>query len=123
MEDKREENRNIPIHWFKTIDEKGDLKTKGFVDADDFLRIVRENKPATIKNVIFNDPATIVFWEDGTKTVVKVENEPFDEEKGLAMAICKRTCGNKGNYFNVFKKYCHNEEPEIKSTETSEALS
>lgn len=60
-----------------------------------------------IKDVIFNDPATIVFWTDGTKTVVKAENEPFDKEKGLAMAICKRTCGNKGNYFNVFRKYCH----------------
>ena len=25
----------------------------------------------TIKNVIFNPPATIVFWKDGTKTIVK----------------------------------------------------
>ena len=24
-----------------------------------------------IRNVIFNDPATIVIWADGTKTVVK----------------------------------------------------
>ena len=28
-----------------------------------------------IKKVIFNAPATIVFWDDGTKTVVKCENE------------------------------------------------
>lgn len=28
-----------------------------------------------IKDVIFNDPATIVYWADGTKTVVKAENE------------------------------------------------
>ena len=34
-----------------------------------------------IKEVIFNDPATIVYWEDGTKTVVKCHNETFDEEK------------------------------------------
>ena len=27
-----------------------------------------------IKNVIFNDPATIVFWSDGSKTVVKVQD-------------------------------------------------
>ena len=40
-----------------------------------------------IKKVIFNDPATIVLWSDGTKTVVKAEGEPFDPEKGLAMAI------------------------------------
>ena len=45
-----------------------------------------------IKNVIFNDPATIVFWEDGTKTVVKCQDgDEFDPEKGLAMAIAMHT--------------------------------
>lgn len=59
-----------------------------------------------IKNVIFNNPATIVFWDDGLKTVVKtLPGEAFDPEKGLAMAICKRVCGNKGNYYNEFKKW------------------
>ncbi len=51
-----------------------------------------------IKDVIFNDSATIVFWDDGTKTVVKAVNEKFDPEKGLAMAITKKALGNKGNY-------------------------
>ena len=61
--------------------------------------------PLKIRDVIFNDPATIVFWTDGTKTVVKAENEPYDREKGLAMAIAKKFLGNKGNYFETFKKY------------------
>lgn len=44
-----------------------------------------------IKKVIFNDPATIVYWTDGTKTVVKAgNNDAFDKEIGLAMAIAKR---------------------------------
>lgn len=58
-----------------------------------------------IKDVIYNDPATIVFWEDGTKTVVKCKNEKFDPEKGLAMAFSKKILGNKGNYYNIFKKW------------------
>ena len=58
-----------------------------------------------IKDVIYNDPATIVFWEDGTKTVVKCKNEKFDPEKGLAMAFSKKMLGNKGNYYNIFKKW------------------
>ena len=58
-----------------------------------------------IKNVIFNPPATIVFWQDGTKTVVKATNEVYDPEKGLAMAIAKRALGNQGNYYNVIKKW------------------
>lgn len=65
-----------------------------------------------IKDVIFNDPATIVFWTDGTKTVVKCENEDYDPEKGLAMCICKRVLGNKGNYYNVFRKWLP-KEPEL----------
>ena len=60
-----------------------------------------------IKNVIFNDPATIVFWTDGTKTVVKCqEGDIFDPEKGLTVAIAKKVYGNKGSYCNVIKKWC-----------------
>lgn len=65
----------------------------------------KESILGLIKDVIFNDPATIVFWRDGSKTVVKAENEPFDPEKGLAMAIAKRTLGNEGNYYELFKKW------------------
>lgn len=59
-----------------------------------------------IKNVKFHNPATIVFWEDGTKTVVKSgNNDIFDPEKGLAMAIAKRALGNQGNYYNEIRKW------------------
>lgn len=64
------------------------------------------------KKVIFNDPATIVFWHDGTKTIVKAIDEPFDPEKGLAMAIAKKHLGNKHEYYNVFKKYLKKYEKE-----------
>ena len=58
-----------------------------------------------IKDVMFNGTATIVFWTDDTKTVVKAVGEAFDPEKGLAMAIAKKALGNKGNYFNKIKKW------------------
>ena len=64
-----------------------------------------------IKDVIFNEPATIILWADGTKTVVKCqEGEGYDPEKGLAMAISKKVLGNKGNYYEVFKKWLPEEE-------------
>ena len=72
-----------------------------------------------IKNVVFNPPATIVFWADNSKTVVKAENETFDPEKGLAMAIAKKALGNKGNYYETFKKWLpkteSKEEPKTES--------
>ena len=64
-----------------------------------------------IKNVIFNYPATIVLWNDGTKTVVKVQDgDVFDPEKGLTMAIVKKLLGNQGNYYNELKKWLPKEE-------------
>lgn len=65
-----------------------------------------------IKQVIFNDPATIVIWFDDVKTVVKCqEGDTFDKEKGLAMAICKRLYGNESNFNNLIKKWT---EPNVK---------
>jgi hypothetical protein len=59
-----------------------------------------------IKKVIFNKPCTIVLWEDGTKTIVRTQGKArFDKEKGLAMAIAKKALGNKGNYYDEFRKW------------------
>ncbi|OUQ31098.1 hypothetical protein [Massilimicrobiota sp. An134] len=64
-----------------------------------------------IKNVIFNDPATIILWNDGTKTVVKAQGDDvYDPEKGLTMAIVKKLLGNQGNYYNELKKWLPKEE-------------
>lgn len=73
----------------------------------------KQNAMNSITNVIFNNPATIVFWSDGTKTVVKCdERDEFDPEKGLAMAICKKHFGG-GFYNDIFKKWIPEETPEI----------
>lgn len=124
------------------------------------IRLYREHAESSInsiKKVIFNKPATIVLWEDGTKTVVKASKiktvympkesydlatvtsmmntlnlkpgqyykttfndrsltyhisvyDEFDPEKGLAMAIAKKALGNKGNYYNEFKKWLPKED-------------
>ena len=67
----------------------------------------------SIKKVIFNYPATIVLWSDGSKTVVKCQDgDIYDPEKGLAMAISKKALGNKGNYCNEFKKWLPEDEEE-----------
>lgn len=58
-----------------------------------------------IKEVIFNNPATIVLWEDGTKTVVKVKKrEKYDKWVGLAMCHMKKYYGEK--FHKTFRDYC-----------------
>ncbi|MBQ3339793.1 MAG: hypothetical protein IJG82_09440 [Atopobiaceae bacterium] len=59
-----------------------------------------------IKRVIFNDPATIVYWNDGTKTVVRCqEGDAFNEEVGLLMCIAKKAYGNKGAFNDIIKAW------------------
>ena len=71
----------------------------------------------SIKKVIFNYPATIVLWNDESKTVVKCQDgDIYDPEKGLAMAISKKALGNKGNYCNEFKKWLPEDEEEEEKT-------
>lgn len=79
------------------------FKPRGIVDVLKGLPSL--NDSTAIKEVIFHDPATIVFWRDGTKTVVKAHNEKFDKEKGLLAAIAKKVYGNKGSFNNVIKHY------------------
>ena len=60
-----------------------------------------------IRKVVFNDPATIVYWDDNTKTVVKCQKgDVFDKEKGLALCYMKKALGNKSSAFNkILKEY------------------
>ena len=100
-------------HVSDCISDRNDLTT-----WDDFSSTLKDlyksvygmtsisNDTVFLKKVIFNDPATIAFWSDGTKTVVKAQpGDIFDPEKGLAMVIAKKACGNKGNYYNGFKDW------------------
>lgn len=67
-----------------------------------------------IKKVIFNNPATIVIWANGDKTVVKCDGEKYDPEKDLAMAITKYLLGNNhGYYYDIFKKWLPKKEENV----------
>lgn len=55
-----------------------------------------------IDHIIFNDPATIVFWNDGTKTVVKcMQGEKFERYAGFAAACMKKLFGSTSNAKHV----------------------
>lgn len=69
----------------------------------------KEEEPFKLENeivkVTFNDPATIVHWKDGTKTVTKARNgDKFNEETGLALCIVRYLTNNR-NYSKVFDKW------------------
>ena len=68
-------------------------------NENEMLKNIYYGLSLSIKDVIFNPPATIVLWMDGTKTVVKDQGEALsDPEKGMDLAVAKQPFGNKGNY-------------------------
>ncbi len=47
------------------------------------------------ERIIYNNPATIVFWKDGTKTVVKKSpKEKFNAYNAFCAALAKKIYGN-----------------------------
>lgn len=93
-------------------------------------RIVAEKKETWepyIEKVIFNPPATIVFWKSGGKTIVKC-NEPdqYDKAKGVALCYMKKALGNKsGPFNNMLRKagvYYTEEEKKQEGEETASLI-
>ena len=80
-----------------------------YVFHDKWLRPAKfefREKGLGIDHVLFNNPATIVFWTDGTKTVVKLrKGDKWDPEKGLAMACAKKLMGNRDGYHKALQKF------------------
>lgn len=113
-------------------EEEGDI-SGGFIESLEALELVEPDtgicekeelrkeilsKMATIKvaetknfyslnvsKIIFNPPATIVFWEDGTKTVVKCAAEDeFSEYYGFLAALGKKVYENNNQIKKLIDK-------------------
>lgn len=75
----------------KATDELKDRMYTGRRPIDEVKAyVMRRAMSVEPKRIVRNGPALIVFWNDGTKTVVKCHDEEFDPEKGLAMALARR---------------------------------
>ena len=61
----------------------------------------------TIKKIMYKPPATIVFWNDGTKTVSVCEKEDaYNKELGFALCVLKKKYDNK-TVHEMLEKYVH----------------
>ena len=59
-----------------------------------------------IRDVIFNNPATIIIWNDGTKTVVKCQQgDEYDPERGFLLCVAKKMFGNRGGYNDIMRHW------------------
>lgn len=66
-----------------------------------------------IERVIFSNPATIVIWKDGTKTVAKCrKGDTYSKEAGLAICYMKKIMGSRKKFLKVMKKWIPEENTE-----------
>lgn len=109
----------------------GELSSFGFsedwlVKADEVKKTDKMEvkiSEGRIKDVKFSGPATIVFWTDGTKTVVKCrKGDNFDPEKGIAMACAKKLLGNEDGYHKEIAKYTKTEKNDESALMDTEEL-
>jgi hypothetical protein len=84
---------------FKIFSDKGEKKTMAKTTKK--LR----KSDFGVKDVIFNDPATIVFFTDGTKFVSKKgKDNVYDPEVGIALAVIHHQSGSKQKFKEFVKK-------------------
>ena len=61
----------------------------------------------TIEKIMYKPPATIVFWNDNTKTVAVCEKgDAYNKELGFALCVLKKKYGNK-TVHDMLDKYVH----------------
>lgn len=100
------------LEKFREDTSRSILNVKDFVVPLSEIGKRKTNTLPKINKVIFNDPATIVLWADGTKTVVKCfEGDVYTKWAGLAFCICKKMMGD--NFHKDFRRWCG--ENEIRS--------
>lgn len=57
------------------------------------------------EKILVSGPATIVFWKDGTKTIVKLsEGDHYDEYTAYCIALTKKLCGSNSKIKSILKK-------------------
>lgn len=93
--------RSILEHFLSELEKRmAVIRCEPVIPEDIFTRY-KSKHDYEYDKVIFNDPATIVLWKDGTKTIVKCgENDTYDKEKGLALCFMKKALGNKSRNLN-----------------------
>lgn len=97
----KDENIMNEFNFFDTTDPKMEFLRKACDIVGDAVSDFKED-PFEIEKVIFSGKATIVFWSNGEKSIVKCQKgDAYSQEEGLVMAICKMMYGNDNTFNDV----------------------
>lgn len=67
-------------------------------------RVKESRKKYTPKKIYYNNPVTVVFWEDDTKTTVRLhEGDEYNEYSAFCAALAKKIFGNNSHLTKIVK--------------------
>lgn len=94
------------LRLMSTPSEEPEIEIHGYIEREEETQnIIKTFAGLEYTKIIFNPPATIVLWKDGSKTVVKCDDkDKFDREKGVALCFMKKALGNKSRQINDILK-------------------
>lgn len=85
---------HIPSEVYMSVDTSKLFKRCALPGGFIYVEKDRLFKQVCIKRVMYSNPATIVFWDDGTKTISKCfKDDKYNPETGLVMCILKKLYG------------------------------
>ena len=117
---KLEDGLLIPIRYLESEERLFNVLLERAIKKNHIEKLLEINNEIKIDRVIFSGPATIVFWHDGTKTVVKcTEGDKMDYEVGIAMCTLKKLLGD--SYIH-YKKHVKELVKETKEAEMKKKL-
>lgn len=97
-------------------EEKEELEEKRKKEEE--RRVKESRKKYTPKKIYYNNPVTVVFWEDGTKTTVRLhEGEEYNEYSAFCAALAKKIFGNNSHLTKVVKSGINPKKKSKKATE------
>lgn len=101
---------------YVTTDCRAEIKNWNMEEIKQIIKKEEEMKFITLDHVIFDGPATIVFWSDGSKTIVKcTDGDAYAYDVGIAMATLKKIFGDQ------YGAYRHDVRNAIKEAEERKA--
>ena len=73
-------------------------------------KVYKPDIPEPVR-VLYNGPCTIVFWSDGTKTIVRCAgDQEFDTYSGFVAAFAKKMFGSTSRVKKMLRKISNVEE-------------
>ena len=57
----------------------------------------------TVERISIVPPVTMVYWSDKTKTEAVCSDNPFDEQTGILICVCKKFLGSYGELEKIIE--------------------